>query len=129
MTVSPVSTSRTPLRHVSKQQTKTNKQTNKEPTTQPTNQPRNIRQSAVSELDVLKLGNEVEAEANDVRPDKTKVDQSAGILGVMEIERLRYAAGQAAGSQARPRSPHPDSAVKMAEKEAALAGVKAEVVN
>ena len=54
----------------------------------------------------------------------------------MEIERLRYAAGQAAGSQARPRSPIPSAAglnanvaVKMAEKEAALTGVKAEVVN
>merc|ERR1712135_98421 len=48
------------------------------------------------------------------------------------------AAGQVAGSQTRPRSPIPtadhagldaDLAVKMAEKEAALAGVKAEVVD
>ena len=80
----------------------------------------------------LKLGNEVEAEAHDVRLDNTKVDQSAGMLGAMEIERLRYAAWQAARSHVRPRSPVPaiasldaDRAVKTAEKETALAGVKA----
>ena len=86
---------------------------------------------ALSELeDGFKLGNEVESEAHDVRRDKNKVDQSAGILGAMEIERLRYAAGQAAGRQARPRSPVPtaagldaDLAVKMADKKAALAGL------
>ena len=80
----------------------------------------------------LKLGSEVEAEVHDVRLDSTKVDQSAGMLGAMDIERLRCAAWQAARSHARPRSPVPaiasldvDRAVKTAEKEAALAGVKA----
>nr|ABV22340.1 calponin domain-containing protein [Noctiluca scintillans] len=111
-------------------------------------------QSAVPEFDGPKLGNEVKAEVHDVRRDKTKVDQSAGLSGTMEIERPRYggvtagatagkpqehqAAGQVAGSQTRPRSPIPtadhagldaDLAAKMAEKEAALAGVKAEVVD
>ena len=47
-------------------------------------------QSAVLEFDGFKLGSEVEAEAHDVRLDKTKVD-----------ERLRYAAEQAAGGQAQ----------------------------
>ena len=46
--------------------------------------------SAISEFDGLKLR------------DKTKFDQSAGLLGTMEIERLRYAAEQAVGIQARP---------------------------
>ena len=71
----------------------------------------------------LKHGNEVEAEAHDVRLDNTKVDQAAGMLGAMEVERLRYAAGQAAGRQARPISPIPtaadldaDLAVNMAEQ-------------
>ena len=64
-------------------------------------------QSAVPEFDGPKLGNEAEAEAHDVRRDKTKVNQSAGISGTMEVERPRYAAWQAAGSQARPRSSIP----------------------
>ena len=38
-------------------------------------------QSAVSEFDGLKLGNEFESEANDVRRDKTKAGQSAGPSG------------------------------------------------
>ena len=66
-------------------------------------------QSAVSEFDGLKLGNEVESEANDVRRDKAKFDQSAGLLGTVEIERLRYAADQAARIQARPTSPIPSA--------------------
>ena len=111
-------------------------------------------QSAVPEFDGPKLGNEVKADVHDVRRDKTKVDQSAGLSGTMEIERPRYggitagatagkaqehqASGQVAGSQTRPRSPIPtadqagldaDLAAKMAEQEAALAGVKAEVVD
>ena len=105
-------------------------------------------------FDGPKLGMEVEAEVHDVRPDEMEVDQSAGLSGTMEIERPRYggvtagatarkpqehqAAGQVAGSQTRPRSPIPtadhagldaDLAAKMAEKEAALGGVKAEVVD
>ena len=91
--------------------------------------------NAVPEYESPKLGNEAEAEARDVRRDKTKFDQSAGLLGTVEVERLRYAAWQGAGSQARPRSPIPtvagrdaDWAVKTAEKEA-LDGVKAEVVD
>ena len=95
-----------------------------------------VVQSAVPGLVDLKLRHEVEAEALDVRRDKAKVDQSAGILGAKEIERLRYVAGQAAGSQARPRSAiltpaglDADVAVKMGEKEAALAGMKTGVVD
>ena len=69
-------------------------------------------QSAVPEFDGPKLGNDGEAEARDVRREKTKFDQSAGILGAMEIERLRYAAWQA------PRSPT-----------STVAGLKAGVVD
>ena len=69
-------------------------------------------QSALPEFDVPKLGNDAEAEARDVRREKTKFDQSAGILGAMAIERLRYAAWQA------PRSPT-----------STVAGLKAGVVD
>ena len=62
-------------------------------------------QSAVSDIDSVKLGKEVKTEAYDVRRDKTKFDQSAFLLGTMETERLRFAADQAAESQARPRAP------------------------
>ena len=62
---------------------------------------------AIAEFDGLKLGNEVGSEANDVRRDKTKFDQSTGLSGTMEIERLSHAADQAAGIQTRPRSPTP----------------------
>ena len=59
--------------------------------------------------DGLKLGNEVKAEIHDVRRDKTRSDQLAGLPGTMDIERLRYrssAAGAGCGetlgvSQAR----------------------------
>ena len=62
---------------------------------------------AVPEVDGLKLGNEAETEMHDVWRDKTKASQSAGFSGSMEVERLRYAAEQAVGNQARPRSPIP----------------------
>ena len=57
-------------------------------------------QSAVHEFDGPKPGNEVKAEIHDVRRDKTRSDQLAGLPGTMDIERLRYrssAAGAAAG--------------------------------
>ena len=55
---------------------------------------------AVPEVDGPKLGNEVKAEIHDVRRDKTKVNQSAGLSGTIEVE--HQAAGQVAGSQTRP---------------------------
>ena len=85
---------------------------------------------AVPDFDGLKLGNEVKVEIHDVRRDKTKVGQSAELSGTMKVE--HQAAGHVAGSQTRPKSPvpavaGPDAgwAVKTAENEAALAGVKA----
>ena len=45
---------------------------------------------AVPEFHGRKLGNEVKAEMHDVRRDKTKASQSAGLSGTMEIKRLRY---------------------------------------
>ena len=73
---------------------------------------RRLVHNAVSMCDGPKLRNEVEAEA-----------QSADRVGTVEIERRRYAAGQAAGRQVRPTSPirtatglDADLAVKMAEK-------------
>ena len=96
---------------------------------------------AVPEFDGFKLGNDVKAEAHDVRRDhavqnavsvcggpklRNEVEaeaQSADRVGTVEIERRRYAAGQAAGRQVRPTSPirfatalDADLAVKMAEK-------------
>ena len=87
-------------------------------------------QSAVPDVDGLELGNEVKAEIHDVRRDRTEVNQSGSLSGTIEVE--HQAAGQVAGSQTRPKSLVPavasldaDRAVKTAEKEAALAGVKA----
>ena len=85
-------------------------------------------QSAVPDFDGLKLGNEVKAEIHDVRRDRTKVNQSVSLSGTMEVD--ARAAGQVAGSQTRPKSPVPllqvsMQAVKTAENEAVLAGVKA----
>ena len=96
---------------------------------------------AVPEFDGFKLGNDVKAEAHDVRCDhavqsavsmcdgpklRNEVEaeaQSADRMGTVEIERRRYAAGQAAGRQVRPASPirtatvlDADLAAKMAEK-------------
>ena len=62
-------------------------------------------QSAVPDLDGLKLGNEVKAEIHDVRRDRTKVNQSVSLSGTMKVE--HQAAGQVAGSQTRPKSPVP----------------------
>ena len=43
-------------------------------------------QSAVPDLDGLKLGNEVKAEIHDVRRDKTKSDQSVSLSGTIKVE-------------------------------------------
>ena len=87
-------------------------------------------QSAVPDFDGLKLGNEVKAEIHDVRRDRTKVNQSVSLSGIMEVE--HQAAGQVAGSQTLPKSRVPAVAgldagwaVKTAKKKAALTGVKA----
>ena len=86
-------------------------------------------QSAVPDFDGFKLGNEVKAEIHDVRRDRTKVNQSVSLSGTMEVE--HQAAGHVAGSQTRPKSPvlavaglDAGWAVKTAENQAALAGVK-----
>ena len=70
-------------------------------------------QSAVSDCNAPKLGTGVDAEVKDKRRDKTKADQSAGLMG-------------ATGGQTRPGSSIPTA--DHVEEEAALCGVKAEVV-
>ena len=64
--------------------------------------PKSIRRSPSSTASSSEV---VESEANDVRRDKTKFDQSAGLSGTVDVERLKNAADQAAGIQARSRSP------------------------
>ena len=68
--------------------------------------------NAMPEVDSLKLGNEVKAAIHEVRCDKTKSDQSAGLSGRLEIECLRNR-GITAGATARKPQEHQAGAERL----------------
>ena len=66
-------------------------------------------QSAMSEVDSPKLGNEVKAAIHEVRPDKIAANQSAGISGRIEIGHRRnrgITAGATAGKPQKHQAVH-----------------------